>query len=683
MSTSEVEQLILEETGSLNQEFQESADDEQSEDDQSAPTERGEEEEDEVDGETPSQRDTTEDSREEESEDGDSSDTEVPSTEEAAPDDSLAPEASESAAKKTGEKSCPKHHLIEQMYCEDCKLPICPACLQDGHQSHHWVPKSKYIAAIASKEEEMTEAQKTLSTFTDIFDQRIQQSDRQHSQLEDHIRSQTRRLHEAADEQQTLLLQVVKHMTSRQNDHLMKRRDIFVRLHNFFGEALQHCSLEEAAEGIEFYKKMQEEVLQTLFASTEEIERPLSAEAQVMAHLTEAPVDNIVKSIQSKFEEIVVLSQPAVASDIKVTGGGAKHAIVGLQSRFEINAIHDAAELSKVILEDMTCTLVPKDNGTVITCGCKREAPDRFSVSYIAEQPGVYSINVQMGSIGSLGLSQVVTVVPVLAYEPKVVTVKNLREPVGVALGVNSGAMIVERAGNVVTSKSIHTTRKHFGKRGSGDGQFLNPSHLAFTPDSAHFLVTDTGNHRLQKFTAKGRLVEVVGKKGSDELEFDTPTAIAVNKKGDVYVVEVGNNRIQVLNCDLSFTQFIACPKGATPTCVGVDSDGMLFVGYREHYVQKLHPNGHFILNIGTIHITSPSCLCVSQFNLIYVGDESTKNVVVFTSDGEFLYQLDNSSSSIQPAKFGKPGGVAVDSSNNLYITDPDNSRLLVLKQET
>ena len=63
------------------------------------------------------------------------------------------------------------------------------------------------------------------------------------------------------------------------------------------------------------------------------------------------------------------------------------------------------------------------------------------------------------------------------------------------------------------------------------------------------------------------------------------------------------------------------------------------------------------------------------------MGDKATKRVVVFSTDGGFLYQMNNRSESVQPPEFGSPGGLAVDSKNNLYVSDTDNGRLLVFKQ--
>ena len=277
-----------------------------------------------------------------------------------------------------------------------------------------------------------------------------------------------------------------------------------------------------------------------------------------------------------------------------------------------------------------------------------------------------------------------VMIAPLFAYENTIKPVENLLGPTGVSVCSNGVIVLAESAGNVVKLKELGSKRKRFGKHagGSANGQFLNPTAVAFVPDVSQIIVADTGNHRIQKFDLQGQLVDGVGSMGQRECQFYKPVAITIDSKKRVYVAEAGNNRIQVLSSDLSFDHFIQCPQGRTPTGISVDSEDNLYVSYAsEKYVQKLKPDGQCIDNIGAVHLTDPSCLTVSPLDLLYVGDKATKSVVVFSTDGEFLYQMNNRSESVQPPEFGSPGGLAVDSKNNLYVSDTDNGRLLIFKQ--
>jgi DNA-binding beta-propeller fold protein YncE len=80
---------------------------------------------------------------------------------------------------------------------------------------------------------------------------------------------------------------------------------------------------------------------------------------------------------------------------------------------------------------------------------------------------------------------------------------------------------------------------------GSGDGEFNVPHSLAF--DSAgNAYITDTNNHRIQKFSSDGKFITKWGSKGSGDGELLGPEGIDVDSYGKVYVVDSGNSHIQV-----------------------------------------------------------------------------------------------------------------------------------------
>ncbi len=79
-----------------------------------------------------------------------------------------------------------------------------------------------------------------------------------------------------------------------------------------------------------------------------------------------------------------------------------------------------------------------------------------------------------------------------------------------------------------------------FGTEGSGCGQFISP--CGVTCDSTgNVYVADSGNHRIQVFTALGQFLRMFGER---ELYF--PDGVAVDTSGLVYVSEGRNHRISV-----------------------------------------------------------------------------------------------------------------------------------------
>src|SRR6185436_6823400 len=56
--------------------------------------------------------------------------------------------------------------------------------------------------------------------------------------------------------------------------------------------------------------------------------------------------------------------------------------------------------------------------------------------------------------------------------------------------------------------------------------------------------VADQGNHRIQKFDGNGTFICSWGNRGVTEGQLNFPSGVAVDKTGNVYVVDSGNNRV-------------------------------------------------------------------------------------------------------------------------------------------
>ena len=83
-----------------------------------------------------------------------------------------------------------------------------------------------------------------------------------------------------------------------------------------------------------------------------------------------------------------------------------------------------------------------------------------------------------------------------------------------------------------------------FGKKGSGDGELNQPSHLCVDAEAVY--VTEEKNHRVSIFTHSGHFVTTIGGKGSEAGQFSRPLGVAVDRNRTLYVCDSKNNRIQI-----------------------------------------------------------------------------------------------------------------------------------------
>lgn len=85
---------------------------------------------------------------------------------------------------------------------------------------------------------------------------------------------------------------------------------------------------------------------------------------------------------------------------------------------------------------------------------------------------------------------------------------------------------------------------KRYGKKGSGEGEFLYPRGIYATPEGDVY-IADTGNNRIVHLKyEKGNLIW----KGVIEYDFNEPRQICGDSEGNLYITDTGNNRVVVFS---------------------------------------------------------------------------------------------------------------------------------------
>jgi len=79
---------------------------------------------------------------------------------------------------------------------------------------------------------------------------------------------------------------------------------------------------------------------------------------------------------------------------------------------------------------------------------------------------------------------------------------------------------------------------------GSRPGWFRTATGVTVGPENNIF-VADFYNHRIQKFTRKGKFLAIIGTEGIAPGQLNLPTDMILDENGNLYVVDFGNNRIQ------------------------------------------------------------------------------------------------------------------------------------------
>lgn len=124
-----------------------------------------------------------------------------------------------------------------------------------------------------------------------------------------------------------------------------------------------------------------------------------------------------------------------------------------------------------------------------------------------------------------------------------------------------------------------------FGSKGTTEGKFEGPQGVA-TDVHGNIWVTDYSNDRIEEFSSTGTFLRACGSKGSGEGQLNEPTGIAVNptnevdRGGDIYVSDSGNDRIEVFQPECKFVETFG--KAGTENGDLSDPMGLAFGANRE-----------------------------------------------------------------------------------------------------
>ncbi len=136
--------------------------------------------------------------------------------------------------------------------------------------------------------------------------------------------------------------------------------------------------------------------------------------------------------------------------------------------------------------------------------------------------------------------------------------------PIGIAVDQQGDIYVAEEANTRIQKlSSLGQPLTHWGSPGSGPGQFNVPYDLALDA-SGNVYVSEPGplapgNNRIQKFSPTGAPLARWGGSGAGPGQFNNPTGLTVDSKGDVFVVDSGNNRLEEFS---STGQYVAQWKG-------------------------------------------------------------------------------------------------------------------------
>lgn len=253
----------------------------------------------------------------------------------------------------------------------------------------------------------------------------------------------------------------------------------------------------------------------------------------------------------------------------------------------------------------------------------------------------------------------------------------------------------IMRYNSVLNNTNLFT---EFGSYRNSTEQFSNPQSLCVDQSSGNVYVSDSFNHRIQKFTADGDLLASYGGIGGP-YGFGTalgffayPKQVTTDDLGFLYVADFGNSR--VVCRDPLTGAFLLTAAVASPWGVATDGRGRLYVSSWADDTIKVFQNGIFINSWsgnGTPggRLNKPCDLKLGAYQgqeALFVADCGNNKVQIYSPSGSYLGQLgtcdiDPLGSYNENKEAGGmllPYGVAIDGAGNIIVSDSSHKCMRV-----
>jgi DNA-binding beta-propeller fold protein YncE len=253
-------------------------------------------------------------------------------------------------------------------------------------------------------------------------------------------------------------------------------------------------------------------------------------------------------------------------------------------------------------------------------------------------------------------------------------------------------------------------------------GRLHHPWGVAISHNCEHVAVTDSFHHCIQVFNvADGSVYKLIGSgRGSSPGALNRPAGLVFDKRGNVFVCDSSNHRIQMFSergkalrcfgdgegplegqlryplgidissddstlyvCDRSVLLCCrACPQGVTS--LAMPSVFCTFCSKNHRIAVFDVLTGECVRTFGQPHLSQPISISLSSDDSsVFVRDNDCDRVIVFSPDGKrlcVLGQTDENSPDNFPGRLSQGAGMTVTPLGHLYAVDKSSATVVVLR---
>ena len=574
--------------------------------------------------------------------------------------------------------NCATHEKPVELFCETCQELVCCLCITGQHKNHNYnIPTDcigKYQQVIEESVQKLQEKKGLLKEAVEAVEQRKKEIKLQGKRIEEEIHTELLKIEEqllndlsgSVEEKVKNLNEQVEEI-KRASEHLTEHID---NIRDCMRTGTPQQLLVTKSIILESASKAASEIQEKDHTPVEKVDVKLVKERNFedsKMKLMHIKCTKKTRKVSVKF----IHSPPAISNKESKW-------VLALRYPDDSPAFFPSSELrctlEHVYKDDFKCHLQRA------TCTVnKTNERGQYEISFVPFLKGPQALRIQYMSgkledVEGSPFNIYVSGVASDGDEPRVMT-RHLKDPWGVCISAEHKLI-------AITGKhdyhSVYVSSENFDCRHSksitsgGRDRAFRPRGVAITQKGT-IIVVDCNSHGVKEVTLEGEVKFQIEKKGKGKLEFNYPTAVAVeNQTQKIFIIEQENGRIQVLNQNFTFSHFIS--DGGSDLLF--DIDGYLYL-LKNESISKLTPEGQKLEELNFAIPPNGTTIrrkgmAIDKNELLYITEQKHNAdnnkclgscISVYTKDGTLIHSYEENDK-----EYRCPIGIAVDESGDIYV---------------
>jgi DNA-binding beta-propeller fold protein YncE len=274
----------------------------------------------------------------------------------------------------------------------------------------------------------------------------------------------------------------------------------------------------------------------------------------------------------------------------------------------------------------------------------------------------------------------------------------------GLAIDREGNIILCEKRNHRIRKISIHGhvhTLAGNGKFGFADGRaskacFNSPEGVAVDRDG-NVIVADTGNHCIRLINCSGEVSTLAGSRvpgrgdgTGRKAHFNTPTAVAINKEGNIIVSDTRNSCIRELTPEGVVSTLTGGRRGFEdgllaeacfhePRGLAIDKEGNIFVAdFLNDRIRIITPKGRVSTVMGTINLKSPDGNCNRALvrRPWGVAVDAEGGLIV---SNDYMIRHIHQGRATSVRELHMPLGIAIDNLGNVVVAESRSDQIMLI----